>query len=71
MKIGTLITVREYANQYSGRTGVIIDKLADGRFVVEIDGMGNAYPYAFYKSIEICYTTVKVKKISHHPRAWL
>ena len=71
MQIGARVTVREDANKYPGRTGVVVDKLFNGNFVVEIDEMGTDYPYAFYHSNEIKYTTITVKKISHHPRAWL
>lgn len=71
MHLGTLIIIQEHASKFPGRTGTIVDRMANGKFVIEIDGMGEDYPYAFYDRHEIRHTTITVKKISHHPRAWL
>jgi len=69
MDIGSRVTVSLNAQKWPGYTGVIVDIMNDGKFVVEL-GNVNEYPYAFYTADQLSLTKVTVKKISHHPNAW-
>jgi hypothetical protein len=70
MDMGSRVTISEDYHQYAGRNGVIIDIMNNGNFVVKVEGVF-VYPYAFCPPDALSLTTVTVKKIRHHPSAWI